>query len=157
MVAIGALKPYAQNLSNEQCFRIRKDEQMKTISQWMETHRGARNGGHMDATVISALGRDSSDQRFLTQNSFPKLMMFTVYHRRMDAGDGGRESDGCINLKLRGDLLAALDTEVADEIRDVLPSLADGAFGSVGIDLEKLFYSPPNFMRNSASVLTVTW
>jgi Leucine-rich repeat (LRR) protein len=45
MVAIGALKPYAQNLSNEECFRIRKDEQMKTILQWMETNRIAKKMG----------------------------------------------------------------------------------------------------------------
>ena len=39
MVALGALQISAQGLSNEECFRIRKDEQMKTILQWMESNR----------------------------------------------------------------------------------------------------------------------
>lgn len=168
MVAIGALKPFAQNLSNEECFRIRKDEQMKTILQWMENHRGQRNGEYMDDSVLSALGSDSSDQRFLTpefvsnindvhgipsQNAYFRLLgwlasipfdddeltVLQKYFYDIDGGDGDRGSDGYINLKLRGDLLAALDSEVAEEIRDVLPSLAENKPGSVGLSLDKFF------------------
>ncbi|KAL7579137.1 hypothetical protein ACA910_019163 [Epithemia clementina (nom. ined.)] len=166
MVAIGALKPYAQNLSNEECFRIRKDEQMKTILRWMENHRGSR-AGTMDPGVILALGRDSSDQRFLTpefvsnindvhgipsQNAYfrmlgwlssipfddDELTVLQKYFYDVDGGDGDRGSDGYVNLKLRGDLLAALDSEIAEEIRDVMPPLGEALQGSVGIDLDKL-------------------
>ena len=42
MVAIGALEVLAQHLSNEECFRIRRDIQMKTILQWMESNRAAK-------------------------------------------------------------------------------------------------------------------
>ena len=166
MVAIGALQPYAQNLTNEECFRIRKDEQMKTILQWMETNRIARQAGQAVENMQSQ-GSDPSDVQFLTpefvesindvsgapsQNSFYRLLgwlgripfdddeltSLQKYFYDTDGGEGDRGSDGYINLKLRGDLLAALDSEVAEEIRDELPSLAPALQGSVGIDLDKL-------------------
>jgi len=171
MVAIGALKPYAQNFGNDECFRIRKDEQMKTILQWMESHRGSKSANNMDASVLTALGGDSSDQRFLTpefvsnindvhgipsQNAYFRLLgwlssipfdddeltVLQKYFYDVDGGDGDRGSDGYINLKLRGDLLAALDSEVAEEMHNVFPSLSEQISGSVGIKLDKLFNSP---------------
>jgi CheY-like chemotaxis protein/Leucine-rich repeat (LRR) protein len=169
MVAIGALKPYAQNLSNEECFRIRKDEQMKTILQWMETNRIAKKmGGGPDPNLIAAVANDPQNPRFLTpdfvssindvqgtpsQNAYFRLLgwlsripfdddeltALQKYFYDADGGEGDRGSDGYINLKLRGDLLAALDSEVADEIRDEFPSLASNLRGSIGIDLDKVF------------------
>ena len=167
MVAIGALQPFAQNLSNEECFRIRKDEQMKTILQWMANHRGSKVAGTMDPSVMLALGSDSSDQRFLTpefvsnindvhgipsQNAYfrmlgwlssipfddDELTVLQKYFYDVDGGDGDRGSDGYVNLKLRGDLLAALDSEIAGEIRDVMPPLGESLQVSVGIDLDKV-------------------
>lgn len=166
MVAIGALQPYAQNLSNDECFRIRKDEQMKTILRWMETNRVARQSGH-SAEINRLNGSESSNVQFLTpefvesmndvsgapsQNSFYRLLgwlgripfdddeltSLQKYFYDTDGGEGDRGSDGYINLKLRGDLLAALDSEVAEEIREELPSLAPALQGSVGIDLDKI-------------------
>ena len=169
MVAIGALKPYAQNSSNEECFRIRKDEQMKTILQWMESNRIAKKMGAMvDPRIAAAAVADSSNQQFLTpdfvssindvhgipsQNAYFRLLgwlsripfdddeltALQKYFYDADGGEGDRGSDGYINLKLRGDLLAALDSEVADEFRDELPSLAPNLKGSIGIDLNKLY------------------
>lgn len=169
MVAIGALKPYAQNLRNEECFRIRKDEQMKTILQWMETNRIAKKlGGGPDPNLIAAVANDPQNPRFLTpdfvssindvqgtpsQNAYFRLLgwlshipfdddeltALQKYFYDADGGEGDRGSDGYINLKLRGDLLAALDSEVADEIRDEFPSLASNLQGSIGIDLDKLY------------------
>jgi hypothetical protein len=169
MVAIGALKPYAQNLSNEECFRIRKDEQMKTILQWMETNRIAKKmGGGPDPNLIAAVANDPQNPRFLTpdfvsnindvqgtpsQNAYFRLLgwlsripfdddeltALQKYFYDADGGEVDRGSDGYINLKLRGDLLAALDSEVADEIRDEFPSLASNLRGSIGIDLDKLY------------------
>jgi CheY-like chemotaxis protein len=165
MVAIGALQPYAQNLSNEECFRIRKDEQMKTMLQWMETNRIAKKSGQ-DTSAFQR-GPDSSDVKFLTpefvesinevggapsQNSYFRLLgwlgripfdddeltSLQKYFYDTDGGEGDRGSDGYINLKLRGDLLAALDSEVADEIRDELPTLSPALQGSVGFDMDKL-------------------
>jgi CheY-like chemotaxis protein/Ran GTPase-activating protein (RanGAP) involved in mRNA processing and transport len=170
MVAIGALKPYAQNLSNEECFRIRKDEQMKTILQWMENNRLVKRDGRgkLDPNLADAVGSNNQNRSFLTpdfvstindihgtpsQNAYFRLLgwlsripfdddeltALQKYFYDPDGGEGDRGSDGYINLKLRGDLLAALDSEVAGEIRDELPSLAPNLRGSVGIDLDKLY------------------
>lgn len=172
MVAIGALKPYAAQLSNEECFRIRKDEQMKTILQWTEENRNARRSGKsIDPAILAAAGltaeTDYQQSRFLTpdfvasindvhgtpsQNAYFRLLgwlgqipfdedeltALQKYFYDSDGGEGDRNSDGYINLKLRGDLLAALDSEVADEFRIELPSLASAVKGSIGIDLDKV-------------------
>lgn len=173
MVAIGALKPYAATLSNEECFRIRKDQQMKTILQWMESNRVARQMGMpVDPEIAAAVGATSQESRFLTpdivasvndvhgtpsQNAYFRLLgwlssipfdddeltALQKYFYDADGGEGDRGSDGYINLKLRGDLLAALDSEVADEIREEFPSLASKLRQSVGIDLDKFFLPPP--------------
>eukprot|EP00934_Nitzschia_sp_Nitz4_P007224 Nitzschia sp. Nitz4//scaffold78_size91513//18146//22262//NITZ4_004918-RA/size91513-snap-gene-0.120-mRNA-1//1//CDS//3329558097//7214//frame0 len=163
MVALGALKISAQSLSNEECFRIRKDEQMKTILQWMETNRVARMAGR-DSTA-SAGPRDSY-QHFLTpdfvhsmndvqgipsQNAYLRLLGWLSripfdedelislrrYFYDSDGATEDRGSDGYVNLKLRGDLLAALESDVADEIRDDSPMLVQYV-GSVGIDIDRL-------------------
>ena len=167
MVAIGALQPYAQNFSNEECLRIRKDEQMKTNLRWMEANRLARQSGqHVDRTQQA--GVDSNNVEFLTPEFVEsvndvsgapaqellyrllnwlgripfdddELTMLQKYFYDTDGGgEGERGSDGYINLKLRGDLLAALDGEIADEIREELPSLSPVLEGSVGIALDKL-------------------
>jgi CheY-like chemotaxis protein len=170
MVAIGALKPSLQDEPNEVCFRIRKDEQMKTILQWMENNRLSKNqrsNNGVDPELAAALGTNSQDRRFLSpdfvstindihgspsQNAYFRLLgwlsripfdedeltSLQKYFYDPDGGEGDRGSDGHINLKLRGDLLAALDSEVAGEIRDELPSLLPSLKGSVGLDLEKL-------------------
>lgn len=170
MVAIGALQAALQDEPNEVCFRIRKDEQMKTILQWMENNRLAKNQkdrNFVDPNLAAALGSNSQDRRFLTpdfvstindihgspsQNAYFRLLGWLSripfdedelselqkYFYDPDGGEGDRGSDGYINLKLRGDLLAALDSEIAGEIRDELPSLLSCLKGSVGLDLEKL-------------------
>lgn len=171
MVAIGALKPYAQSLSNEECFRIRKDEQMKTILQWMEYNRISKPGGEarpLDPHIAAAVGSDNETRRFLSpefvdtineihgtpsQNAYFRLLgwlsripfdddeltALQKYFYDPDGGEGDRGSDGYINLKLRGDLLAALDSEAAGEIREEIPSMLPTIKGSIGVDLDKLY------------------
>jgi CheY-like chemotaxis protein len=172
MVAIGALKPYAQSLSNEECFRIRKDEQMKTILQWMEYNRiSSKQPGEsrpaLDPRIAAAVGSDNESRKFLnpefvdtineihgtpSQSAYFRLLgwlsripfdddeltALQKYFYDPDGGEGDRGSDGYINLKLRGDLLAALDSEAAGEIREDLPSMLPTIKGSIGVDLEKL-------------------
>jgi CheY-like chemotaxis protein/Ran GTPase-activating protein (RanGAP) involved in mRNA processing and transport len=159
MVALGALQISAQGLSNEECFRIRKDEQMKTILEWMKSNRNAKMAGARGAT-----GSADSYQHFLTpdfvqsqndvqgipsQNAYLRLLgwlsripfdedeliSLRKYFYDSDGGSEDRGSDGYINLKLRGDLLAALESDVADEIRDDTPMFVQYQ-GSVGIDLD---------------------
>lgn len=186
MVALGALKIAAQGLSNEECFRIRKDEQMKTILQWMESNRVAKMAGR-DGGVGGSSG---SNSQYLTpdfvqgmndvqgvpsQNAYLRLLGWLsripfdedelislrryFYDSDGDAADRG--SDGYINLKLRGDLLAALESDVADEIRDETPMLFQYV-GSVGYDIERVTtkkasdweYMTGQYLDRAARVLT---
>lgn len=170
MVALGALKLSAQNLSNEECFRIRKDEQMKTILQWMESNRLAKMKGR-DGSRLPG-GTDDSYQHFLTpdfvqsmndvqgipsQNAYLRLLgwlsripfdedeliSLRKYFYDNDGGTEDRGSDGYINLKLRGDLLAALESDVADELRDETPRFVQ-YLGSVGMDIDGLNEPEPS-------------
>lgn len=167
LVAIGALEPYAQTISNEECFRIRKNEQMKNLLQWRERNRLAKQNGEVDEQAFSMSAEFASEQRFLgpdfvanmnsvngspSQNSYfrvlgwlghipfdeDELTSLQNYFYDADGGEGDRGNDGYVNLKLRGDLLAALDSEVADEIREDFPALAKALKFSVGLDLDKL-------------------
>ncbi|KAL3936085.1 MAG: hypothetical protein SGBAC_008518 [Bacillariaceae sp.] len=160
MVALGALQISAQSLSNEECFRIRKDEQMKTILEWMESNRNAKLSGARGATG----GNNDSYHHFLTpdfvqsqnesqgipsQNAYLRLLgwlsripfdedeliSLRKYFYDSDGASEDRGSEGYINLRLRGDLLAALESDVADELRDETPMLVKYQ-GSVGIDLD---------------------
>jgi CheY-like chemotaxis protein len=165
MAAIGALEPHMAHLGNEDCLRIRKDEQMKTILQWMEDNRAAKVLGEEFMQNVAPL--DSQNVRFLTpdyissindvhgtpsQNAYFRLLGWLSripfdeseltslqnYFYDTGGGEGDRGSDGHINLKLRGDLLAALEGEAADEIHE-FPMLGKIPKGSVGIDLDKLY------------------
>jgi CheY-like chemotaxis protein len=167
MVAIGALKPVAANLSNEECLRIRKDEQMKTILQWMETNRTVKNQTSSQGQQETYAPSDTHSSQFLTpdfvsrtnemhgtpsQNAYLRLLgwlsripfdddelsALQMYFYDQDL-DGDRGSDGHINLKLRGDLLAALDEKAADEIREDVPALEPSLQGPAGINLDKLY------------------
>eukprot|EP00546_Thalassionema_frauenfeldii_P003224 CAMPEP_0178937206 /NCGR_PEP_ID=MMETSP0786-20121207/25619_1 /TAXON_ID=186022 /ORGANISM="Thalassionema frauenfeldii, Strain CCMP 1798" /LENGTH=1357 /DNA_ID=CAMNT_0020615733 /DNA_START=46 /DNA_END=4119 /DNA_ORIENTATION=+ len=169
MAAIGAIGVYGHNLSNEECFRTKRDEQMKTILQWMESNRAARQGAQ-SVVGPGGLHPHHEQQQYLTpdfvstmnevhgtpsQNAYLRMLgwlskipfdedeLTTLrdYFYNADGGDGDRGSDGYINLKLRGDLLAALDSGVADEIRDQLPSFAGSDKGSVGLNVDKLLDS----------------
>lgn len=162
MVALGALQISAQSLSNEECFRIRKDEQMKTILEWMESNRNAKLAGAKRAGMSADNG--DSYQHFLSpdfvqsqnevqgipsQNAYLRLLgwlsripfdedeliSLRKYFYDSDGASEDRGSEGYINLRLRGDLLAALESDVADELRDETPMLVKYQ-GSVGIDLD---------------------
>lgn len=166
IAAIGALEPHMAHLGNEDCLRIRKDEQMKTILQWMEDNRAAKELG--EEFMQNVAPHDSQNVRFLTpdyissindvhgtpsQNAYFRLLGWLSripfdeseltslqnYFYDTGGGEGDRGSDGHINLKLRGDLLAALDGEASDEIREEFPMLGKVPKGSVGIDLDKLY------------------
>ena len=167
MVAIGALKPAAATLSNEDCLRIRKDEQMKTILQWMETNRTVKNQISPQGPNETTAPSDIHSSQFLTpdfvsrtnemhgtpsQNAYLRLLgwlsripfdddelsALQMFFYDQDL-DGDRGSDGHINLKIRGDLLAALDEKAADEIREDFPALEPSLQGQAGIYLDTLY------------------
>jgi len=161
MVALGALQISAQGLSNEECFRTRKDEQMKTILKWMESNRAKI--GKKDASIAT---QPNLNSQYLTpdfvqsmndvegipsQNAYLRLLSWLSripfdedelislrkYFYDSDGLSEDRGSDGYVNLKLRGDLLAALESDVADEIRDETPMLKKYD-GSVGFDIDRI-------------------
>jgi CheY-like chemotaxis protein len=121
LVAIGALDVVAQQLSNEDCFRIRRDMQMKVIVEWMEKNNTAldeatklRNNLQLSQSayhrMLDWLGRIPFDE--------DELSDLRAYFYDVDGGDNERTSDGNINLRIRGDLLAALGSELVEEIRE---------------------------------------
>jgi len=161
MVALGALQISAQGLSNEECFRTRKDEQMKTILKWMESNRAKI--GKRDVSIAT---QPNLNSQYLTpdfvqsmndvegipsQNAYLRLLSWLSripfdedelislrkYFYDSDGLSEDRGSDGYVNLKLRGDLLAALESDVADEIRDETPMLKKYD-GSVGFDIDRI-------------------
>lgn len=160
MVALGALDVNQHHLSNEECFRLRRDEQMKTILQWMETNRAAKlrgasgssNGSQAQYLTPEFVSSINDVHGMPSQNAYLRMLgwlskipfdedelnTLRKYFYDADGGEGDRGSDGYINLKLRGDLLAALDADVADEIRDALPVFAGDTSVSVGLDLDHL-------------------
>lgn len=156
MVAIGALEVLAQHLTNLECFRIRRDMQMKSILQWMETTNRSQDAGVCGGTTNNFIAvdcvesmRDSNGPphqsayiRMLDwlsripfdEDELTELRRY-FYDVDGDSGDGMRGSDGNINLKHRGDLLAALGSEIADEIRDANSIVFPAGAADVGLDL----------------------
>mmetsp|Transcript_20836 Transcript_20836/g.51671 ORF Transcript_20836/g.51671 Transcript_20836/m.51671 type:complete len:1367 (-) Transcript_20836:90-4190(-) len=160
MVALGALQITHQGVSNEECFRIRKDEQMKTILKWMETNRAKLGRRHPNLPAQADLNSQYLTPDFVqsmndvegipSQNAYLRLLSWLSripfdedelislrkYFYDSDGLSEDRGSDGYVNLKLRGDLLAALESDVADEIRDETPMLVQYD-GSVGYDIDR--------------------
>lgn len=161
MVALGALQISHQGVSNEECFRIRKDEQMKTILKWMESNRAKLGRRHPNLPAQAELNSQYLTPDFVqsmndvegipSQNAYLRLLSWLSripfdedelislrkYFYDSDGLSEDRGSDGYINLKLRGDLLAALESDVADEIRDETPMLVQYD-GSVGYDIDRI-------------------
>mmetsp|Transcript_13073 Transcript_13073/g.30806 ORF Transcript_13073/g.30806 Transcript_13073/m.30806 type:complete len:1373 (+) Transcript_13073:256-4374(+) len=161
MVALGALQISNQGMSNEDCFRIRKDEQMKTILKWMESNRAKLGRRHPNLPAQSELNSQYLTPDFVqsmndvegipSQNAYLRLLSWLgripfdedelislrKYFYDSDGLSEDRGSDGYINLKLRGDLLAALESDVADEIRDETPMLVQYD-GSVGFEIDRV-------------------
>jgi len=161
MVALGALQISHQSVSNEECFRIRKDEQMKTILKWMESNRAKLGRRHPNLPAQSELNSQYLTPDFVqsmndvegipSQNAYLRLLSWLSripfdedelislrkYFYDSDGLSEDRGSDGYVNLKLRGDLLAALESDVADEIRDETPMLVQYD-GSVGYDIDRV-------------------
>jgi len=162
MVALGALQISHQGVSNEECFRIRKDEQMKTILKWMESNRaklGRRqpnlpaeadtNSQYLTPDFVQSM---NDVEGIPSQNAYLRLLSWLSripfdedelislrkYFYDSDGLSDDRGSDGYVNLKLRGDLLAALESDDADDIRDETPMLVQYG-GSVGFDIDRIF------------------
>ena len=152
MVAIGALEIAAQHMTNEVCFRLRRDIQMKTLLQWMENNRNNAAAANNDPNLLTndllsganeASGAPSQSAYlrmldWLGRIPFDEseLMDLRKYFYDISGGEGDQKSEN--NLKHRGDILAALASDVVEEILESEPiSYFDGNI-SVGLDITRL-------------------
>mmetsp|Transcript_13043 Transcript_13043/g.24914 ORF Transcript_13043/g.24914 Transcript_13043/m.24914 type:complete len:1243 (-) Transcript_13043:186-3914(-) len=151
MVAIGALEIAAQHMTNEECFRLRRDIQMKTLLQWMENNRNNnsnKNDPNLSTNDVLSGGNDQSgapsQSAYLRMLDWlgripfdeSELMDLRKYFYDISGGDGDQKSES--NLKHRGDILAALASDVVDEILDSEPLSFFEGEGSIGLDLDKI-------------------
>lgn len=149
MVAIGALEVMGQHLPNEECFRLRRDIQMKTMLQWMESNRTTSGidsnflTNEMISGVNDANGAPSQSAYlrmldWLGRIPFDSDELMDLRKYFYDVGKGEEEKSQN-NLKHRGDILAALAGDVAEKIleSDSFARAYDDT--SVGLDLNASF------------------
>jgi len=146
MVAIGALEIMAQHFSNEECFRIRRDIQMKTLLQWMESNRNANSSDRRTLTneVLSGANESTgapSQSAYLRMLDWlgripfdeSELMDLRKYFYDISGGEGDQKSGS--NLKHRGDILSALASDVVEEILESEPLAYSYSDVTIGLDL----------------------
>lgn len=150
MVAIGALEIAAQHMTNEECFRLRRDIQMKTLLQWMENNRKGTGGGDPNLLTNDVLSGASDTSGAPSQSAYlrmldwlgripfdeSELMDLRKYFYDISGGDDGQKSES--NLKHRGDILAALASDVVEEILESEPVVFFDGDASIGLDLNNL-------------------
>lgn len=168
MAAIGGLDAIAHHLSNEECFRIRREIQLKNILQWMGTARAAQvqqsetSDQFLTSDYASSFGdakgvpSQSAYLRMLEwlsripfdEDELNDLRKYFFDADGGDSGDGMRGSDGQINLKHRGDLLAALGSNIVQEIRDNEPliDMANNGSKRTGLNIDDLIVEDKHFV-----------
>jgi len=148
MVAIGALEIMAQHMSNEECFRLRRDIQMKTLLKWMENNRASQSENpsfltNDDLSRANDMNDAPSQSAYLRMLDWlgripfdeSELMDLRKYFYDVSDRDGEVKSD--MNLKHRGDILAALASDVVEEILETDQVVFSHSDESVGLDLDK--------------------
>ena len=138
LAAIGALDIIAQHLGNNECLSIRRNMQMKANLQWMEAQKASRDANKKkesgDMVVDSdGMGGENmngppSQSAYLRMLDWLSRIPFDddeldnlrryFYDVEDESPDGLRGSDGRLNLKVRGDLLAALGSTLEKEMRE---------------------------------------
>lgn len=152
MVAIGALDIAAQHMANEECFRLRRDIQMKILLQWMENNRNNVVSSY-DPSILTndVLSRANDSSGAPSQSAYlrmldwlgripfdeSELIDLRKYFYDISGGDGDQKSES--NLKHRGDILAALASDVVDEILESEPIVYLVSDESVGLDINTLY------------------
>ena len=159
MVAIGALDIAAQHMANKECFRLRRDIQMRTLLQWMENNRNNLAAGsssigdpnHSTNEVLSnvdnATGAPSQSAYlrmldWLGRIPFDESELMDLRKYFYDVSGSESEQKSQSNLKHRGDILAALASDVVEEILESEPLIYPISNESVGLDLNKLYDEP---------------
>ena len=173
MAAIGALDLVGQHLGNTECLTIRRNVQMKTMLELVQLSKNKEGGtdlfqsaepNYNDYQSLDFIAADECNNGAPSQNTFMRMLEWLnripfdeeelnslrQYFYDADDGspDGLRGSDGKINLKYRGDLLAALGSDAMkqigkDEKKMVFP---DGP--AVGLSLDESNQSLNEFEGN---------
>jgi len=163
MAAIGALDTTAQHLSNSECLSIRRNVQMKAILQWVEAAKKLdgpveckiKEPDYKDYGLLDFLIPDESYNGAPSQSAFfrvlewlsripfdeDELNCLRQYFYDGDDGspDGLRGSNGKINLKYRGDLLAALGSGMVKEMNnDITVAYHDGPAMGLSLSSENI-------------------
>lgn len=143
LAAIGALDIFAQHFGNLECLAIRRNVQMKTNLDFMEAQKVSKANGMVNKDQMESAAVDLSTIDFVTFNNCNAATFQSAYYRLLDwlsripfddeelenlrryfydsedeSPDGLRGSDGRLNLKVRGDLLAALGSNLEKEMRE---------------------------------------
>ncbi len=177
MAAIGALDPVGQHLGNTECFTIRRNVQMKAMIQWVRESRNKEADDALFQTTDTNYS-DFQSLDFVTpgenhsgspnQNAFMRMLewlsripfdedelsILRQYFYDADDGspDGLRGSNGKINLKYRGDLLAALGSGMLEEMKDDEKNIIFPQGSDVGLNIdgsrEALFQQLNNPLRD---------
>eukprot|EP00588_Corethron_pennatum_P002262 CAMPEP_0194288802 /NCGR_PEP_ID=MMETSP0169-20130528/37625_1 /TAXON_ID=218684 /ORGANISM="Corethron pennatum, Strain L29A3" /LENGTH=1373 /DNA_ID=CAMNT_0039035903 /DNA_START=122 /DNA_END=4243 /DNA_ORIENTATION=- len=123
MIVIGSLDHELQNMTNEECFKVRRDLQMKTISTWMQPSDGHFTSQSVGGQEVEGAPSQSAYHRMLEwlscipfdEDELADLHSFFFDNIGIE-DDSARGSEA--HLRHRGDLLANLSNETADEIRN---------------------------------------
>lgn len=162
LAAIGGLDLVAQHLDNSKCLTMRRNMQMKANLQWMEAKKEARvYGGYQSDKQIPFSNSSSNIDNMIEPNDTTAFPPQSAYVRMLDwltripfdeeeldtlrkyfydiedeSPDGLRGSDGRLNLKFRGDLLAALGSHLEQQLRENEKNLKFPKGPSVGMALD---------------------
>ncbi len=161
MAAIGALDPVGQHLGNTECFTIRRNVQMKAMIQWVrdsrnkeadDKHFQTTDTNYSDFQSLDFVTPDDSNNGAPSQNAFMRMLewlsripfdedelnLLRQYFYDADDGspDGLRGSNGKINLKYRGDLLAALGSGMIQEMKNNEKNIIFPEGSDVGLNID---------------------
>lgn len=170
MVAIGALDIAAQHMANKECFRLRRDIQMRTLLQWMENNRNNLAAGSSSSScdpshyltndVLSSANNASGAPSqsaylrmldWLGRIPFDESELMDLRKYFYDGSGSESEQKSQSNLKHCGDILAALASDVVEEILESEHLIYFNSNESVGLDLNKLYDEPTKEDKSSSS------
>ncbi len=175
MAAIGALDPVGQHLGNAECLTIRRNVQMKAMLEFIRASKNKEGcvdivqtteTNYNDFQSLDFVTPDSSKNNAPSQNSFMRMLEWlnripfdeeelrSLRRYFYDADDGSpdglRGSDGGINLKYRGDLLAALGSGGIKEMNDDEIQVEFQSCPSVGLNIDE---SEESLIEESENVI----
>jgi CheY-like chemotaxis protein/Ran GTPase-activating protein (RanGAP) involved in mRNA processing and transport len=161
MAAIGALDPVGQHLGNTECFTIRRNVQMKAMLEWVQASKKKEGGidnyrmketNYNDFQSLDFVTPDESNNGAPSHDAFMRMLEWLSripfdedelnslrqYFYDDDDGspDGLRGSNGKLNLKYRGDLLAALGSGLMNEMDEDEKRIVFPSGSEIGLNID---------------------